>query len=146
MKTMTSVSLVFALAAIAPSAFAQSISTKSLPYKDCIRLDQINEWHVVDPQTAIVRTGPYQRYLIKLKARCDKLGIGNRGLQFLPSKADQATAPMRICGGAGERVRASNQPPCAIDSVSLIDESSFDAYRQQAKSHTVRTQQQSTHP
>src|SRR5262249_34479545 len=103
MKIVISAVLAFACSAIVTSALAQSApERKTLPYADCIRLDQINEWHVVDPKTAIVRTGPYQRYLIKLKASCDKLGIGNPGLTFVPSEADKATSPIRICGGVGE--------------------------------------------
>jgi hypothetical protein len=147
MKTVMSAVLVFAFAATAANALAQSApASGSLPYKDCIRLDQINEWHVVDPQTAIVRTGPYQRYLVKLKASCDKLGIGNPGLQFIPSESDKAITPLRICGGVGEKVRARSQPPCAIDSVSLIDEATFKDYRTRAKYHSVRSQQPAKHP
>jgi len=147
MKTVMSAVLAFSLAATAANALAQSaLASKSLPYKDCIRLDQINEWHVVDPQTAIVRTGPYQRYLVKLKASCDKLGIGNPGMQFVPSQSDKVAAPLRICGGVGEKVRARNQPGCAIDSVSLIDEATFDGYRTRAHYHSVTSQQPAKHP
>lgn len=147
MKTVISAVLAFTLAATVLSAFAQSTPARnSLPYKDCIRLDQINEWHVVDPQTVIVRTGPYQRYLVKLKASCDKLGIGNPGVQFVPSEADKASAPLRICGGVGEKVRSKIQPPCAIDSVSLIDQAAFNDYRAKALHHSVRTQQPSKNP
>jgi hypothetical protein len=93
-----------------------------------------------------VRTGPYQRYLVKLKASCDKLGIGNPGLEFVPSESDKATAPMRICGGIGEKVRARSQPGCAIESVSLIDEATFNGYRDHAKYHSVRSQPPGTKP
>lgn len=147
MKTVMSAVLVFAFAATAANALAQSApASRSLPYKDCIRLDQINEWHVVDPQTVIVRTGPYQRYLVKLKASCDKLGIGNPGMEFVPSQADKAVTPLRICGGVGEKVRARSQPGCAIDSVSLIDEAAFKTYREHAKYHSVKTQPSAKHP
>jgi hypothetical protein len=142
MKIVISAALLFTLGVTATSAWAQATPAPgTLPYKDCIRLDQINEWHVVDPRTAIVRTGPYQRYLVKLKASCDKLGIGNPGLMFVPSQADKAISPLRICGGVGEKVRARNQPGCAIESVSLIDQATFDGYRNHAKYHSVRTQQ-----
>ena len=147
MKAVISVVLALTLAASAGVAVAQSTPEgNSLQYKDCIRLDQINEWHVVDPKTAIVRTGPYQRYLVKLKASCDKLGIGNPGMQFIPSEADKAITPVRICGGVGEKVRSRDQPGCAIDSVSLIDEAAFDEYRAKAKHHSVRTQQPRKNP
>lgn len=147
MKIVMSAAMALTLAAVATSAWAQSMPVRnSLPYKDCIRTDQINEWHVVDPQTAIVRTGPYQRYLVKLTASCDKLGIGNPGLMFVPSQSDKATAPFRICGGVGEKVRSRYQPGCAIQSVSLIDEATFDGYRNHAKYHSVTTQQPSKNP
>ncbi|WP_233843237.1 DUF6491 family protein [Dyella sp. 2HG41-7] len=147
MKTIISAVLALAMAATAGSALAQSAPPgSSLPFKDCIRLDQINEWHVVDPQTAIVRTGPYQRYLVKIHAACPQLGIGADGLIFIPSMADKAVAPMRICGGIGEKVRARGQPACAIDSVSLIDEATFTGMRDKAKYHSTRTQQPSTSP
>jgi hypothetical protein len=147
MKTVMSAVLAFAFAANAASTLAQSApASKSLPFKDCIRLEQINEWHVVDPQTAIVRTGPYQRYLVKLKASCDKLGIGNPGLQFIPSNADKAVAPLRICGGVGEKVWARNQPACAIESVSLIDEATFKRYRDRAEYHSATRQEHGKSP
>lgn len=147
MKAVISVVLALTLAATVGSAAAQSAPARNtLAYQDCIRVDQINEWHVVDTKTAIVRTGPYQRYLVKLKASCDKLGIGNPGLQFVPSEADKAITPLRICGGVGEKVRARNQPGCAIDSVSLIDEATFNDYRAKATHHSVRTQQPSKNP
>jgi hypothetical protein len=147
MKTVTSTILAFALAASMGTVLAQSAPAgKTLPYRDCIRLDQINEWHVVDARTAIVRTGPYQRYLVKLQSDCPRLGIGNAGLMFVPSESDKAISPPRICGGLGEKVRARSQPGCAIDSLSLIDEAAFDDYRAKAKRHSVRTQLPSTHP
>lgn len=142
MKTVISVVLSLAFGVAAGSALAQSApAPATLPYKDCMRIDQINEWHVVDPQTAIVRTGPYQRYLVKLQASCDKLGIGNQGLQFVPSRADKAIGSFRMCGGVGEKVRSPIQPACAIKSISLIDEATYDNYRSHAQHHSVRTQQ-----
>ncbi|GLQ90032.1 DUF6491 family protein [Dyella flagellata] len=146
MKTVLSVVLGVVLVATAVSASAQSASTNTLPYKDCIRLDQINEWHVVDAQNVILRTGPYQRYLVKIKGSCDKLGIGNRGFQLIPSEADKAITPVRICGGVGEKIRSREQPPCAIESVGLIDEATYDGYRDRAKYHSVRTQQPAKSP
>lgn len=148
MKIAISAALALTFAVAAGLVSAQSAPAgKSLLYKDCIRLDQINEWHVVDPQTAIVRTGPYQRYLVKLTAACPQLGIGNSGLMFIPSSADKATMPARICGGVGEKVRgAKSLPACAIDSVSLIDQTTFNSYRDKAKYHSTRTQQPSKSP
>lgn len=117
-----------------------------LPNNDCLRISQINEWHVVDPQTAIVRAGPYKRYLVKLQATCQKLGIGNPGLMFIGSPSDRATQPDRICGAAGEKVRSRYQPGCAIQSLSLIDEAQFDQLRSHAKYNSVTTQQPTKSP
>lgn len=148
MKPIIFAVLTLACAATATASPAQSAPDRnSLQFKDCIRLDQINEWHVVDPQTILVRTGPYQRYLIKLKASCDKLGIGNPGVEFIPNNADKASAPLRMCGGAGTMVRSNIQPPCAVDTISLIDEPTFDRYRTRAKYHSTSSQQPAgTHP
>lgn len=147
MKTLIFVMLAFMLMLPMGSACAQSTPVRTtLPYQDCIRLDQINEWHVIDGKTAIVRTGPYQRYLVRLRAECPQLGIGNPGLIFIPSQADKAITPVRICGGAGEKVRAKFQPACAIQSLDLIDEATFKQYRAKAKHSSVRSQQPGTSP
>jgi hypothetical protein len=148
MKPVISVLLAFTLASSAGIALAQSQPTPArttLPFKDCIRIDQINEWHVVDLRTAIVRTGPYQRYLVNLQADCQKLGIGNPGLAFVPNQAEKAVG-YRICGAVGEKVRSRYQPPCGIQSVSLISEDQFNSYRTKAKYHSVTTQQPSSSP
>jgi hypothetical protein len=146
MKPVISVLLAFTLATSVGSALAQSAPARTtLAFSDCIRTNQINEWHVVDSRTAIVRTGPYKRYLVNLQADCQKLGIGNRGLIFIPSPADKAVGG-RICGGVGEMVRARNQPPCGIQSVSLISEDQFNSYRAKAKYHSVTTQQPVKNP
>lgn len=146
MKPVISVLLVFCLATSAGSILAQSAPARTtLAYGDCIRTDQINEWHVVDSRTAIVRTGPYQRYLVNLQADCQKLGIGNPGLVLVPSRSDKAVGG-RMCGGVGEKVRARNQPGCAIQSISLISEDQFNTYRAKAKYNSVRTQQPRKNP
>ncbi|RDS81184.1 hypothetical protein DWU98_11640 [Dyella monticola] len=141
MKAVISAVLTLALAAMAGASLAQSAPMhNTLPYKDCIRTDLINEWHVVNPKTVIVRTGPHQRYLVKLQGSCDKLGIGNPGLLFVPSQADKATSVFRICGGVGEKVRSRYQPPCAIESVGLIDEATYEHYRAGSTYHSITTQ------
>ena len=47
--------LVTAAASAAPAPQAR---TPIKPIGDCIRIDQINEWHIVDNRTATVRTRP----------------------------------------------------------------------------------------
>jgi hypothetical protein len=148
MKPVISLVLFFAIAANAGTAGAQSASPgrTPLPDKDCLRISQINEWHVIDDTTAIVQAGPYKRYRVKLQARCQFLGIGNPGLRFIGSKADQATQSDRICGSAGEKVSGSAQPPCAIQSLSLIDQATFNNLRSNAKRSSITTQQPSKSP
>lgn len=104
------------------------------PFSSCLRTDRINEWHIVDARTAIVRTGPY-RYLVKLQSACPRLGYPPAGLMFHSSRADQAIQPWTICGGVGETVSSRNQPPCAIQSLSLIDKAEFDRLRAKAIRH-----------
>jgi len=42
------------------SAFAANARRKPLPYALCIQTDKINESHIVDARTALVRTGPHR--------------------------------------------------------------------------------------
>lgn len=125
------------LATAAGTALAGAAAPKAhhaLPYAQCIQLDHINEWHVLDQRTALVRTGP-DRYLVSLQADCPRLGIGVPGLLFHTSASDQAVGGGRICGDLGETVGARTQPPCAIESVSRIDKAQFDRLEKQAKRH-----------
>jgi hypothetical protein len=143
MRPVISAVLFFAIAANASVLWAQSSppAYTPLPDQDCLRISRMNEWHVIDEQTIIVQAGPYNRYLIKLQAACQKLGIGNPGLRFIASPAEKATQPDRICGAAGEKVSARNQPPCGIQSLSKIDQATFNSMRTQAKHSSTRTQQ-----
>ncbi|MEY2169962.1 MULTISPECIES: DUF6491 family protein [unclassified Rhodanobacter] len=122
----------FALS-LAVAANAASAQTKSKapaytplrPVADCLRTDRINEWHIVDPRTVTVRTGP-DRYLVKLQVACPRLSYGPPTLLFHSNPANQAVIPFSICGEAGESVRALQQPPCPIQSVRKIDKAEFD--------------------
>jgi hypothetical protein len=148
MRPVISAVLFFAIAANAGVLQAQSSAPARTPLPDnqCLRISRITEWHVIDDQTVIVQAGPYSRYLVKLQAACQKLGIGKQGLMFLASPADKATQPDRICGSVGERVRARNQPPCGIQSLSLIDQATFDGLRTKARYNSSRTQQPGKSP
>jgi hypothetical protein len=149
MKPVISVLLAFALASGMGSVLAQSqpapsqpVSTArtSLRFNDCLRTGLINEWNIVDDTTLVVRTGPYQRYLIKLAARCQWLGIGNSTPIFILNRAEKALGTFRICGDVGEMVRSRDQPPCGIQSVSLIGEDQYDNYRDHSRYHSITTQ------
>jgi hypothetical protein len=151
MKPVVSVVLTFTLASVTSAVPAQSQSAPPasatparniLSNNDCMRVDKINEWHVVDNKTVIARTGPYQRYLINLQAECQWLGIANNPLRFRPNASERATSN-RICGQVNETVSSRNQPPCGIQSVSLISEAQFDDYRAHSKYHSVTAQQPS---
>jgi hypothetical protein len=148
MRPVISVVLFFAIAANANVLWAQSSAPARtpLPNGDCLRISQINEWHVVDDRTAIVQAGPYKRYLVKLQADCQKLGIGNPGLRFIGSPAGKATQPGLICGAAGEKVSARFQPACGIQSLSLIDQATFNDLRAKSSRHSTTTQQPSRNP
>lgn len=151
MKPVISVLLVFTFASVTTAVPAQSQSAAPpsaaparniLSNNDCMRVDKVNEWHVVDNKTVIARTGPYQRYLINLQAQCQWLGMGNNPLRFTPNASEKATSN-RICGQVNEKVSSRFQPPCGIQSVSLISEAQFDAYRAHSKYHSVTAQQPS---
>jgi hypothetical protein len=148
MRPVISAVLFFAIAANAGAGWAQSSvpARTPLPNNDCLRISQINEWHVIDARTAIVQAGPYNRYLVKLQADCQKLGIGNPGLRFIGSRSDRATQPDRICGSAGEKVSARYQPGCAIQSLTKIDQATFNDLRTKATSSSTTTQQPGKNP
>jgi hypothetical protein len=148
MRPVISVVLFFAIAANAGALWSQSSAPARtpLPNNQCLRISQINEWHVLDARTAIVQAGPYNRYLVKLQADCQKLGIGNPGLMFVGSRSDRATQPDRICGSAGEKVRSLYQPGCAIQSLSVIDQATFDGLRAKSKYNSTTTQQPAKSP
>lgn len=112
---------------------------------DCIDPSQINEWHIVDARTAIVRTGP-KRYLVTLQSACPRLGIPPRGLVFRPNRSNALVNQGRICGEVGETVHSRNQPPCAIESVSKIDKPRFDQLSARAKRHGSGADQPTTMP
>lgn len=112
---------------------------------DCIDPSQINEWHIVDARTAIVRTGP-KRYLVTLQSACPRLGIPPRGLIFRPNRSNALVNQGRICGEVGETVHSRNQPPCAIESVSKIDKPRFDQLSARAKRHGSGADQPTTMP
>jgi hypothetical protein len=116
------------------AAVAASAPDKSLPYAQCIQIDKINEWHIVDPRTALVRTGPY-RYVVHLKADCPRLGIGVPGFLLRVSESDKSVGGGRICGDVGETVSARDQPPCAISSVEMVDQARFDRMSKHAARH-----------
>lgn len=102
------------------------------PVGDCMKINQINEWHIVDARTAIVRTGP-KRYRIGLQNDCPRLAMPPTGLVFRASASNQAVGENRICGDLGETVRSQQQPPCAIQSATLIDKAEFDRLAKQSK-------------
>jgi hypothetical protein len=114
------------------AAAAQDPRTPIRPFSNCIRIEQINEWHVIDDRTATVRTGPI-RYRVDLQSACPQLGLGPPGLLFRPNRSNQALGESRICGEVGETVQSRDQPPCAIQSVSIIDKTGFDALSDRAR-------------
>lgn len=131
--------LALSLAVAANAAPAQTKTkapayTPLRPVADCLRTDRINEWHIVDPRTLAVRTGP-DRYLVKLQVACPRLRYGPPTLLFHSNPANQAVSPFSICGEAGESVRSRNQPPCPIQSVRKIDKAEFD----RLKAHASRS-------
>lgn len=127
--------LLLALAAGSGAAHAvEAVPARSpLPAADCIDTTQINEWHIVDARTAIVRTGP-KRYLVTLQNDCPRLGTPPPGLIFRANPSNTVVNRGRICGEVGETVHSRYQPPCAIQSVRKIDKARFD----QLSAHALR--------
>jgi hypothetical protein len=124
----------FLIADVGQAQAPQPTYAPMRPFSNCIHTNRINEWHIVDRQTVIVRTGP-SRFLLKLTAVCPRLGSDNRGLSFKSSPANNAIAFGRICGEPGEDVRSRDQPPCGIQSVSSIQKAQFDQLKAQSTKH-----------
>lgn len=122
------------LLAAMPASAGNPPAHQPLPFAQCIQTDKINEWHIVDKRTALVRTGPH-RYAVHLKADCPRLGIGVPGFLLGTSASGRAVGQGRICGAIGETASARDQPPCAIASVEPIDEARFDRMREHALRH-----------
>lgn len=142
------------LALIGGAGVAQAAETPSastplprtpLHTSDCIDTSQINEWHIVDARTTIVRTGP-KRYLVKLQSECPRLGMSPPGLIFRPNRSNAIVNQGRICGEVGETVHSRNQPPCPIESVSKIDKPRFDELSARAMRHGSGADQPTTMP
>jgi len=146
MKTLVPI-LLLALAVGTGAVQAAETPSARIPLhtSDCIDPSQINEWHIVDARTAIVRTGP-KRYLVTLQSACPRLGISPPGLMFRPNQSNALVNQGRICGEVGETVRSRNQPPCAIESVSQIDKARFDQLSAHAKRHGSGADQPTTMP
>lgn len=124
MKLMVA-ALLFALTAAASAAQPtprQFSPSPALPAADCIRTDRINDWHIVNARTAIVRTGP-KTYEVTLRHECPKLSHPP-GLIFSQSNR-QGIAAGSICGSIGETVHSRGQPECAIESVQMIDKTRY---------------------
>lgn len=133
---MIAPTVLLALAAAASSAQAATppSSASSLPAAECIQTDRINDWHIVDARTAIVRTGP-KNYQVTLKSDCPQLSHPP-GLIFRSSPNHQGMTQGRICGSIGETVHSRGQPPCAIESVNLIDETHYKQLTEQARRYS----------
>ncbi|URL59674.1 hypothetical protein IM816_06150 [Luteibacter flocculans] len=110
---------------------ARPQARQELPYADCLRTDQINEWNVIDDRTLTVRNGP-NRFLVKTTVACPRMDLGG-GVHFRASESDKAVGGMRICGGINEQIVRRDDPPCQIQSVEKIDEKTFDHLKKKAK-------------
>lgn len=132
MKTTISI-LLFVLATSTWQAAVAASAPPPLRSSACIDTTQINEWHIVDARTAIVRTGP-KRYRIDLKNDCPRLNHPP-GLMFSANASNKSANHGRICGEVGETVHSLTQPPCAIQAVRRINKADFDALSKKAKQH-----------
>lgn len=137
--------LVLTFGASVAQAAETAPARSPLPAGECLDASQINEWHIVDARTAIVRTGP-KRYLVTLQSDCPRLGMPPAGLIFQPNQSNAVVNRGRICGEVGESVRSRNQPPCAIQSVSRIEQTRFDQLSAKASRHGSGADQPTTIP
>ncbi|MEO6800982.1 MAG: DUF6491 family protein [Rhodanobacter sp.] len=95
------------------------------PPFDCIQVQQINAWHVVNDHTLTVGNGP-KYFRVNLQSRCPQLTYGAPALRFHASESNKAMGLPVICGEIGESASGHDGPPCPIQSVIRIN---ADAYR-----------------
>ncbi|MBU6249050.1 MAG: hypothetical protein KGN77_14970 [Xanthomonadaceae bacterium] len=124
MKTSIFVALALT-ATLAHAGQAGPVYTPIRPVGNCLNINQINDWHIVDDHTATVRAGR-MHYVVTLQASCPLLGQSPPGLLFRPNPSNLAVGVHRICGEEGETVSVNRQPPCAIQSVRIVDKAEFD--------------------
>lgn len=98
------------------------------PVSQCLRIEGIRDWHVLNPTTAVVASDRYY-YRVTLSQRCPQLGVGADGLRFRANASNRHLGDSRLCGEAGETVRSNAQPPCAIQSVHLISKTQYQHLR-----------------
>jgi hypothetical protein len=103
------------------------------PVSDCMRIDRINNWAVVDDRTVLVSNGP-NRFKVTTESSCPRLGTGN-SLRFRAAADKKALGLSAICGETGETVFARDQPPCAIAAVEKIDKQAYDNLAKKAHHH-----------
>jgi hypothetical protein len=120
----------FFIAPVTQAAAPQAAACE-LPYGECLQIDRINEWNVVNDSTVTVRNGP-NHFLVKTKVSCPRMTLGG-GLHFRTSQSDRAVGGMRICGGISEEIVRRDDPPCAIRSVSTIDKATFERLGKKSK-------------
>ncbi len=145
MKTIVPILLLsFALGTVQAAETKTPPARSHLQASDCIAISRINESHLVDARTAIVRTGP-THYLVTAQSGC-VLSNQPQGLMFRANTGNTSIDLGRICGEVGETVQARNNPPCAIESVSKIDKSRFVQLTAQGERYNYPTTQPAAQP
>lgn len=122
MKTATF--FILGMAAACAHGADRSKAYEPLPFNQCMRIDRINGWHVVNARTVTVSNGP-KYFRVNLQASCPRLGLGPSGLMFGANESHKSLGDSRICGEVGETVSGTAQPPCAIASVQPISKSEY---------------------
>lgn len=102
------------------------------PPFDCIQVNQINAWHVLNDRSATVANGP-KKFLVMLQSRCPQLSYGPPTLRFRPSRSNLAMGQPVICGEMGESVGSDQPPPCPIQSVERISKSRYKQLNDRSK-------------
>ncbi|MGY3231177.1 hypothetical protein ACVWWJ_002661 [Luteibacter sp. HA06] len=112
-------------------AAVQQPAPRELPYSECLQIDRINEWNVVNDTAVTVRNGP-NHFPVKTKVSRPRMTLGD-GLHFRTSQSDRAVGGMRICGGISEEIVRRDDPPCAIRSVSTVNKATFERLGKKSK-------------
>jgi len=87
--------------------------TYPLPKRDCVDVNRLSTYGVINPSYALFVERPKTQYLVHFKPRCTGLRFSNR------IAAGSRTG--RICGGAGETIKLSRYERCFVRNVFRVE-------------------------
>ncbi|TCV94708.1 hypothetical protein EC912_103193 [Luteibacter rhizovicinus] len=103
------------------------------PIGECLRTDRINDYHVINDKTVILRNGP-NYFIVKTSVACPRVDLGG-GIRFRTNEANKSMDAFTICGDINEAVIRRDDPPCPVASVERTDEATYTKMSKQKGVH-----------